>query len=240
MTSHPMETPSARQARIAGLLYLAIIVGAGFAEGYVRGTLVVPGDAPTTAANIRAAEGLFRLGFVTDLVAFLCDAALAVLLYLLLRPVSRSLALVAAAFRLVQSAILGLNLVHHFAAVLVVGGAGALSAFTPEQLDALALLMMDVQRHGYLISQMFFGVHCALLGCLVVRAAYFPSVLGVLMAIAGVAYLADGFGFFLAPDFAARVTGALMAPVILAEVAFCLYLLVKGVKAPRAPEAAAA
>lgn len=88
-------------ARLTGLLYLLIFVMAGFSEGFVRSSLIVPGDATTTAANIAAAEGLFRLGIATDLIAFSADAVVAILLYVLLRPVSRSVALLAVSLRLI-------------------------------------------------------------------------------------------------------------------------------------------
>lgn len=227
--------PPARLARVAGLLYLVIIVGAGFAEGAVRGTLVVPGDAAATAANLRASETLYRLGFLTDLIAFLADVALAVLFYVLLAPAGRLLSLVAAAFRLAQASVLGLNMLHHFGALFLIGSAAYLSAFTPEQLDALVLLSAEAHEHGYLIAQMFFGVHCGLLGVLMVRSPAFPSALGVLVSVVGVGYLADGTTFFLAPGVAPSVSPFYLTPVVVGELALCGWLLVKGVREPDPP-----
>ncbi len=231
MTTSTVEAPPRAYARAAGVLYLIIIVCAGFAEGFVRAGLVVPGDAATTAANIRASEWLFRVGFATDLVAFLSDVALAVLFYVLLRPVSRPLALIAGAFRLAQATVLGLNMLHHFVALLILGGAAYLTVFEPKQLDALALLSMDAHRHGYLIGQMFFGIHCLIIGYLMGRAWYFPRPLGILMVVAGLGYLADGFGFFLIPAAAPALSPFFIAPVVVAELALCLWLLAKGVRA---------
>jgi len=225
-----VATPSASLGRTAGALYLVIIVCAGFAEGFVRARLVVPGDPVATAAAVRDAEALFRIGFVADLVAFLADAALAVVLYALLRPVGELLSLVANAFRFAQATILGLNMLNHLTPLLILGGAGYVAAFGPEATDGLIALSLDRHRHGYLIAQMFFGVHCVLLGYLVRRAWYLPSALGVLMIVAGLGYLADSLFFFLAPALAPTTSPIFIAPVVVGEVAFCLWLLVRGVR----------
>ncbi len=218
------------QARLAGVLYLIIILCAGFSEGYVRGGVIVSGDAAATAANIRASEWLFRIGFTTDLLAFLSDVALAVLFYVLLRPVDQVIAMIAAAFRLAQASILGINLLNHFEVILLSSEAGYLGVFSSAQIDALMLHALETHRHGYLISQMFFGVHCLLIGYLLWRAASFPRAIGALMVIAGVGYLADGFGFFLLPSVAPTVSPFFLTPVVVAELSLCLWLLLKGVR----------
>lgn len=218
--------------RITGLLYLVIIVCAGFSEGYVRTTLIVPGDAAATAENILAAEGLFRLGFAADLIAFLADAAVAVLLYVLLAPASRTVALLAAAFRLVaHPAIAALNLLNHFGALLLLQGGGALSSsFEPEQLEALALVMLDLHGYGYLIAGGFFGVHCALLGWLLYRSELFPAWLGFLLGAAAVGYLTETFVYFLAPGWSAPASALVVVTAGVGEVALCLWLIAKGTR----------
>lgn len=225
-----------RYARAAGLLYLVIIVGAGFAEGYVRAGVIVPGDAAATAANIRAAEGLFRLGLVADLAAFLSDAAVAVLLYVLLRPVSRTISLLAAAFRLVaHPAIGGINLLNHLAPALLLGDAGYRTALEPEALEALSLFFLEAHGYGYLIAGAFFGVSLLLLGWLVFRAAYLPRVLGVLLALAGAGYLIESFGTVVYPAGEAVFTWIVTVPAVLGEVGLALWLVAKGVDADRFP-----
>ncbi|HSG50119.1 MAG TPA: DUF4386 domain-containing protein [Longimicrobiales bacterium] len=225
--------PTRTLARLTGLLYLVIIVCAGFSEGVVRSGLVVAGDAAATAENILASQGLFRLGLVMDLVAFLADAAVAVLLYLLLKPVSRTVSLMAAAFRLVaHPAIGGINLVNHFGALLLLTGEGTLAAFDPGQREALALLAMDAHGYGYLIAGAFFGVHLALLGYLLFRSERFPRVLGVLVGAAAVGYLVESFTIFLLPQYTALATGLVVATAVMGEVSLCLWLLVRGVRRP--------
>lgn len=236
MSTPATEASPGALARLAGLLYLVVIVCAGFAEGYVRSGLLVPGDAAATAENIRAAEGLFRLGFSADLVAFLCDVAIAGLLYVLLAPVSRTLSLLAAWFRLLaHPAIASVNLLNHYGALLVLDGTG-LAAFEPDQLDALALLLLEAHGYGYLIGGAFFGVHCALLGWLLFRSSRFPAALGVLLAVAGGGYLLESFSFFLVPALEALASGVVVVTAGVAEVSLCFWLLLKGVRPE--PEAA--
>jgi hypothetical protein len=218
-------------ARVAGILYLVVIVCAGFAEGYVRAGIIVPGDAAATAENIAAAESLFRLGLVADLVAFLSDAGIAVLLYVLLRPVDRTLSLVAAALRLIAHPAIGsVNLLNHFGALLVLGSGVPLGGFDAAQLETLALLLLEAHGIGYLIAGAFFGVHLLVLGHLLFRSALFPGVLGVLIGIAGLGYLAESFGVLLFPGLAAALGVVVAAAAIAGEVPLALWLAVKGVR----------
>jgi hypothetical protein len=220
-----------RIARAAGLLYLVIIVLAGFGEGAVRASLIVPGDAAATAAAIRDSEMLFRAGFVADLIAFLCDVGVTALLYVLLRPVNRTVAVLAAGFRLLAHPAIGaVNLLNHFGALLLASGAGYLSVIDPLQREALALLAMELHGYGYLIAGAFFGVHLALLGWLLTKSDLFPPVLGVLVAMAAVGYLIESFGMFLFPAHESLYAGIVLVTAVLGELTLCLYLLVKGVR----------
>ena len=216
-------------ARTAGVLYLVIFVCGLFSELLVRGSLIDPTSPGATAQNIAAAEGLFRLGFAGDLVMVLSDVALAVLLYVLLRPVSRTLALVAAAFRLLQAAVLAVNLLGHFGAVLILDGNGPAAGLPGDQRDILVSLSLEVHRYGYLIALVFFGVHLVILGYLLVRASYLPSWLGYLLGLAALGYLADSFGYFLLPGYDGAASAVLLAPAVVAEFATILWLLIKGV-----------
>lgn len=223
--------PLQQKARIAGVLYLIIIICAGFSEGYVRASLLVPGDAAATAQNIMASEGLFRLGFVSDLIAFLSDLIVSVLFYVLLRPVSKTLALIMASLRLLaHPAIASINLLNHFAPLLLLSDANYLGAFETEQLQALVLLFMEAHRYGYLIGGAFFGLHCLFLGYLLFKSELFPGVLGVLMVVASVGYLLESFGNFLFPGYRELLTWAVAVPAVIGELSLCLWLLVKGVK----------
>ena len=217
-----------QSARLAGTLYL-VLIGAGiFAQFFVRSRLIVAGDPASTAANILASEVLFRAGFFSDMVMIVCDVALAWLFYVLLKPVNRSLALLAVFFRLGMDAVLAVNMLNHFAALYVLEGAGYLSVLGVEQLKALSLFFLDTHRHGYLISQIFFGPYLIILGRLVYHSCFFPRVFGVLLVLAGCGYLIESLVMFLFRQFES-ITYPCLAVAGISELAFCLWLLIKGV-----------
>jgi hypothetical protein len=230
------EAPVLSIARIAGLLYLAVIVCAGFAQA-VRSSVIASGDAAATAENILDSERLFRLGFSSDIVAFACDIGLAVALYVLLKPVNQTIALLAAFFRLAQAATLGVNLVMQFMALLLLSGEGYLSGFDAEQLNVLALLFLEAHGYGYLLGLVFFGCSTFLLGYLVIKSEYLPGLWGALLMLAAVGYLVDSFAGFLIED-RGIVSTIAIAPAALVEVTFCLWLLIRGGRVQVPPEPA--
>jgi hypothetical protein len=228
MTGISREVSPQPYARIAGALYLIIIVFGIFGELFVRASVIMPGDAAATASNITTASGLFRLGFVADSIMFLSDVALAVLLYVLLKPVSKVVALVAMCFRLAQTAVLALNLLHYHAAILLLTSPSYSAAFGSAQLNALAAFFLDLHAHGYDVGLLLFGVHCLLLGYLVFRSRYLPKVLGVLLVGAAFAYLIGSYTRFLFPGYVVAVAPIYIVAII-SEVSLCLWLLIKGV-----------
>lgn len=218
-------------ARIAGVLYLVIIVCGLFSELVVRGTVIVPGDPTATGANILAADTLFRVGVVSDLVMVLADVAIAVALFVLFAPVSRPLSATAAVLRLTQAAVLGLNLLHQLAALLVLRHDGSLSAFDPDQLDALALLLLDVHGYGYLLGLAFFAGNLLVTGYLVYRSGFLPRAFGVLSVLAAAGYLTDTLMFLLVPGYGGAASDIVLAPAFVFEIGFCAWLLIRGVDA---------
>jgi hypothetical protein len=230
MASYTDEASPQKYARIGGLLYLFIIVAAGFGELFVRNRLIVWGDAAATANNILSSETLFRVGLVGEMLTCVCDVALALILYVLLRPVSKNLALLAAFFRLTFVGIYGVTKLFEIAALVALGGGDYLKALGPSQLHDLAYVSLRVHSLGYGASLLFFGVCCILFGHLIERSGYLPRLLGILLAIAGYGYVGFSVAQLLSPAFAARVLFPRVFPVaFLAESALCLWLLVKGV-----------
>ncbi len=217
-------------AKIAAVLYLLIAVVAGFVHFYVPDELIVLGDATATATKIMASEGLFRLSMASELFLLLSEIVLSVLLYVLLRPVNRTLSLVAAVSRLAMTTIHGFNLVSQAVVLILLSGAGYLTAFEPTQLHALAMLFLDAYGAGFNIGIIFLVLHALPLGYLIFRSGYFPKFLGVLFAMAAVGYLIDGFAYILIDNYK---TGAVYfaLPIALSEIAFPLWLLFKGVNA---------
>jgi len=228
MTDRARETSPLVYARTAGVLYLIIIVFGIFSEVFIRSRLIVSGDAAATAGNILASEGLFRVGFLADSIMVMSDVALAVLLYVLFRPVNRTLALVATFFRLAQSAVLALNLLNYHAALLLLKDAGPATAFGADQLHAISYLFLDLHGHGYDLGLLLFGIHCLILGYLIVRSGFIPRVLGVLVMAAGVTYLVGSYTRFLFPAYVAFVSPIYIVAFV-SELAICLWFLVRGV-----------
>jgi hypothetical protein len=239
MTTRSREASPQTYARIGGILYLFIIVAALFGEVFVRGRLIVWGDAAATANNILGSETLFRVGLAGEMLTCVCDVALALILYVLLKPVSRNLALLAAFFRLTFVGIYGVAKLFEIAALVVLGGADYLKAFEPQQLHALAHVSLRVHSFGYGVSLLFFGVCCVLFGYLIHKSGYLPRIIGVLLVIGGVGYVVFSLAQVLAPAFAARVLFPwIMLPAFPAELGLCLWLLVKGVNVPKWQERA--
>jgi hypothetical protein len=229
MTNHSVETSPQVYARIGGALYL-IIIGLGiFGEAFVRGRIIVSGDAAATAANIISMESLWRFGIASEFLSLICTIALAMIYFVLLRPVSRELNLLATFFRLVSIVVEAVAALNLFAALFPLGNAAFLKAFTPEQLYALASLATKSHSYGFSVSLLFLGCTFLIHGYLIFRSGYLPRVLGVLIQVAGVGYLTNSFALILYPAVANRVFLAIMVPVFIGEASLCLWLLVKGV-----------
>jgi Domain of unknown function (DUF4386) len=229
--------PSPRfQARMAGLIAL-ITTTSAFAI-FARSRLVVFGDAAATAHNIQAHELLFRLGLAGDVIALLY-IAYTLLLYNLFKPVNRSLSLLAAFFSLVGCAMGAVNCLLQIAPLVVIGNAQPLSAFTVEQLQALALLLLKLHAEGYTIGMVLFGSYNLLVGYLIFRSTFLPRILGLFLAISGLCYLINCFAIFLAPDFAAHLLPYILLPGG-SELLLALWLLVVGVNVQRWYEQASA
>jgi len=229
MTERIVKASPSFQARMAGVIAW-ITTTSGFAA-VVRGKLVVYGDAAATAHNILAHELLFRLAVVGDVIALLY-VAYTLLLYNLFKPVNRNLSLLAAWFSLVGCAVGAVLCVLQGAPLVVLGGAKSLSAFKAEQLQALALMFLQLHAQGSNVSLVLFGSYNLLVGYLIFRSTFLPRVLGVLLAFSGLCYLINCFANFLAPAFAAHLVPYILIPGV-AELFFALWLLVMGVNAER-------
>lgn len=227
MTTKENRNSIQTTAKITAVLILVMAVIAPFSILYIPATLVVPGDAATTAQNIMASEGLFRLGLVGDSLVFLIELAVTVLLYRLLKPVSKTLSLIAAFSRLSMVVIQGINLLNHFVVLLLLSGATYLAVFAPNQLQALVLLFLNAHAMVVLIWGLFFGLHLLVSGYLVYKSGYISKIPGVLLIIAGFCYLIQSFGLILLPQNSALFTS--IGSLSLIEVALPLWLLIKGI-----------
>lgn len=228
--NHAIEASPRLWARVAGISYLITIITGVFAEVFVRGSLVVRDNAAATAANLLAHESFYRLGLVADLVMLASYVVVTLLFYVLFKPAGRSLSLLAALFSLMGIAILAVNSLNHLTPLVLLGDAPLLRAFDAPQLQALALAALKLHGRGYSIASVFFGIYCVLIGDLTFRSRFLPAILGVLMAIGGLAYVTGSVTSFLSPALATRLPDLAIFGGI-AELALCLWLMIVGLNA---------
>ena len=212
------------------MLFLVSFVAGGFGEAYVPSKLMVSGDAIATAENIRAFDMLFRLGFAGYILEAMCDIALALILYVLLKPVRKDVALLATFFGLVGTAVFAAAELFYLAPSLVLRGADYLKTFSPDQLNTLALLSLKLYAYGGVIPTLFYGVAWLLRGYLIFRSGYLPKFLGVLMALGGLAFIARNFLLVIAPAYA---PGSLLLLMMPGALSLTVWFLVKGVNVQR-------
>lgn len=217
-------------ARIAGFLYLLIIVFGLIAQIFVRDNLVDYNNAAVTAKNIVASELWFRFGFVSELMMLVCDIGVTTILYILFRDFSRNLSLLSTFFRLTSITILCVVALSHYAALFFIDGSQYLNVFNSDQLEVLALLSIKLHGSGYNISLLFFGIHLIILGQLIYKSAYFPRTLAILLLIGGLCYFINSITWFLFPGFVKTIYPAILIPCSIGELLFSLWLLVKGVR----------
>jgi hypothetical protein len=224
------------KARIAGISYLVCGIAYSFADGSVRGNLVVVGDAAATAHNILAHETLYRLGFAAEMISAVGYITVTLLLYDMFRPVNRSISLLAGFFSLTGCTIQAFSTLFHLAPLVILGGEQYLNVFRTEQLQALALMFLNLRAQTSSIYMVFFGWYCLLIGYLIFRSTFLPRILGVFMAIAGLSYQ-----IFLSPPLATYLFPYVVKPAgVLGELSLILWLLVMGVNNQRWREQAVA
>ena len=216
--------------RAAGILYLIIVIGSilggVLSEMYIQSHLA--GGVAEDAMNLP--DWLYRIGFSIYLLVYLSDMATALVLYVLLKPVNNGLALLAAFFRFAEAMILGINMLNHYAAFLMLSGADYLTVFDPSQLNGAVQFLLDAHRSGYLIGQIFFGFHCFFLGYLLLKSGYFPKMLGIFLIAASFGYLIESFAYFLLSNHEtveAVTTWIVALPAFLAELSLTYWLLFK-------------
>jgi hypothetical protein len=220
-------------ARTIGVVYLSYFLTAIMAVVLVRG-IVVTGDAAATATNILAHESLYRSGFAVGLIGTALYVVMTALFYGLFRPVNKPLALLAAFFSLVGCAIQGSGSLFQIAPVVIFGGERYLHLFSLVQLQALAMLFLNLYAQAGYIHIIFFGLFDFTIGCLIYQSTFLPRTLGVLMAFAGVGWLT-----FLWPPLAEHLSPFIDILGFVAELALMVWLLVMGINVQQWKERAA-
>ena len=232
MTNRIADISLRQAAIVAGFGYLSVFILGGFAN---FPNVIMPGDAAATVNNIMASESLFRKYVASWIIVLISDTVVAWALYVLLKPVNKSLSLLAAWFRLLFVAFYGRAFVSLLSILPLLSGADYLTVFEPNQLQAQMMLFLSAYDYGVNISFVFFGLHIFLLGYLIFKSDYIPRILGVLLIIASVGYQIDSFASFLSSNYAnneALFILFIAVPAIIAEFSLTLWLLFRGAKIP--------
>ena len=228
-TDHSSSPARSTLARIAGAIYLSMIVTGPFSLIYVPAKLIVKGNASATAGNILAHETMFRLAIFADLIGQVIFICLGIALYRLLREVNRTWSCLMVAFVLVSAAVCFLNALNNIAALTLFRGTEYLAVFDRAEREALGMLFLRLHSNGIFIAEIFWGLWLFPFGLLVFRSQFLPRFIGVWLMINCFGYLALSVtALFFPASYSALFRYS--QPVLLGELAIMLWLLIKGAK----------
>lgn len=216
-------------ARLAGFLYLMYMVVEISADVFGRSSLIVFGDAAATASNIVAHEWLFRIGLVGDLLAGVLFFLAAWALYALLKSVNKNLALLFLLLNLGGVAVRFAADINYIAGLQFLNGVDTMKVFQADQLQALAMTFFHLQKNGYWLSNIFFGVWLFPLGFLVFKSGFLPRILGIMLMASCVTWTTTSFLYLLYMPGYTAITTISFPLGFIAEFGLTLWLLIKGV-----------
>ena len=219
------ETSVRTYSRAVGVFLVLTMAGGFFGEMYVP-SLMLTGDAATTADQLRLNDGLFRLGFAAYLIEAFSDIILAWLFYVLLKPVHREFALLSAFFGIVSMSLFATTKMFYFSAPMFLKGSEYLTAFPPQQVDAFASIFLALYAGLSGLTMVFYGSAWIIRGWLTFRSTYLPRFLGVLMVAAGIGFVAKTMTQVLAPAFSSEI---LLAPMFVNALVLAVWMLLRGV-----------
>lgn len=234
-----MNSPERSQigaARIVGLAYVLALAPAIFAEFYVFGRLVVSNDAIQTAQNILTHERLFRLGIASNLTVFALDIVLITFLYVVLKPINRNLALLAAFWGLIETAVLVVATLNDLNVLRILSDADYLRAFEADRLQVLARLSIAAHGAAYNVGLVFAGLRSTLFCYLWIKSRYVPRVLAIWGVFASALMGAAAFSFIVFPELTSVISVFYYGgPIFFFELTMGLWLLTKSIRPSTAP-----
>jgi hypothetical protein len=217
-------------ARLTGILLIISLIAGGFGETYVPDKLLVASSAAETARTMAASVGMFRASFAAYLIEAMCDLTLTATFYMLLRPVSRPLALITVCFGIFSTATFAAGEIFYFSAALPAIDTDVAKVLTPDARSALTYLGLTVYGYVFGIFAATYGVAVMLRGYLIFRSGYLPRVLGGLVLLAGACFFIKNFLVVLAPHYDSMV---LVPPMLVAMAGMAFWFIVKGVDRAR-------
>lgn len=212
-----------------GLAYLGVIATGVYAEGIVRGSLVVSNDALLTMKNISENMGQMRWAAINDIFILVFDLIAALCLYSILKPVNPDLSRLTVMFRIIAIGVLGVAAIFGYVPALLVTGADYLKVFSADQVAALGLLSLKAHNLSYHISLILFAINNVLLGVLIFKSPHFPKLIAATTVLFGICYFANSYSWFVAPDFQNKISGIALKTALLCELALSLWMVYKGV-----------
>ena len=229
MTIGTIDVSQRKAATVVGLCYLLALPPAIFAEFYVRAELIAFDSAAQTAHNIMAHERLFRLGTASNLTVFALDVALIIALYVVLMPVNRSLALLAAGWGLIETATLVAVTLSDFDVLRILSGADYLRAFDANQLQALARLSVSEHADVYNVGLVLAGLRSTAFCYLWFRSRLIPKILAAWGMVASLLMGVSAFSFIMFPELAKLIAVEIYgSPIFFFELSMGFWLLLKG------------
>lgn len=226
-----------QKTRIAGILYLVIIVAGIFSVLFVREKLVISGDPNATAVNIIAHNLLWRTGLVADILMQMLDIPVMLVIFIMLRPVNRDLALMGMLFNLIQTAVLAANKIILVGSLLPLADKTYLHNLDPNILHTQAYQSIELHEMGFGVGLLFFGLTLLVNGYLIYCSGFLPKTIGILLQLAGACYLVSNITLLLFPAVSHALFPFLMVPVFIAELSFALWLVIRGVNKNKWEEA---
>ena len=225
---HP-QSPS--YGRIAGILYMLIAFIGFFSIMYVPGEIITE-LAADTVQNLQEKASLFRWGIAADILTFAIEIALTSMLFQIFRHVNYTRATIATYARFAMIVIMGINLLVYLTPLMILENAELMGAYSPEQINSLVELFFDIHAAGILLWGIFFGIHLIFLGLLIQQSPQHPSILGWLVLIGSLGYIIESINAFClgSNETVGILAGILLGIVVIGELGFAIWLIVKGIK----------
>lgn len=218
-----------KTAKLAGFLYLILVITGVYSIMYLSSQIIVQGDAITTAKNILAKEFLFRTSIINDLLSNTIFVLLVLVLYRMFKQVNEHQAKLMVAFVIVQVPAVFIMEALNITSLMIFKGE-ILQTFELNQKQDLAMLFLKINDNGTLTMEMFWGLWLLPFGLLAYKSRFIPIIFGILLVIAGIAYIVDSFVSLLFPTYSTFVNQPTLLLVAIGEISITLWFLIKGVK----------
>lgn len=223
-------------ARLAGFLYLIVVLCGTLYLQYIPSNIKLKGDPSAIMPRLINAELLFRVGIVCEIICWVAFLVLPIVLYKLFKPVNGTVARLMVVFAIVQVPIAFMNLLNKFAVLSLISGSAYFKVFPTDRLPAQILFYLNLYQQGNFINQIFWGIWLFPFGYLVFKSGFLPKILGILLMAGCLGYLIDFFGSFLFPEYDKTIiSNYITLPASLGEIGICLWLMIIGIKDKQIP-----